>query len=710
MAFTTVMIDPRATTAALKQGVDIGGKLLELTEKLKRPEIAHGVDYETYAGSRDPKFRTARLGDWARALIWEIDAHTLLIFDVAPNHEAASRASRNKVCRVSAVTRNLEIVTFREVEPAAAVEPALESPRLVPDHISDHDLHDLGVSSEVARIGRAIIDVDALDALARLMPSLERQLHTIQLLSEGMTREDVYREVSALTAEPADLEDHRSALLRSIKKQRIQVLASEEELVHAIQQPWDAWKVFLHPTQRALAYAPRYNGPCRVTGGPGTGKTIVAVHRVRALVESLGLLATGTPILLTAFITSMTEQLQGLVDALLTSEQRQRVSVTGIDKLVLATLKGAGHPRASAKLLDQSSAIDKRLDETASRRLVEWDTPRLRNFWDRVLLSMELRSWDEYSKLRRRVRKLPALDERTFTNIVRLAEEFETALVRNGETTFMLRTRDALECAVAPEEQFSYVVVDEAQDLHALHWRYVRRLVPAGPNDIFFVADCDQRLYRTAFPMSSCGIEIRNRSKRLAESYRCSQLILDFAYRILGVERGEDPDAEGVQAKATALFSGPAPTTMQADDLDSEARMLLTKIRHWHAEGVGYGDMLVCCVASKTQALVLRTLATAAIPAAIIGANERPTPGHVGVVTIFRSKGMEAQVAAVFGASAAHVDVSSMQPEDVERYRAALFVAATRAREQLHVTWSVRPTELLKVALAEEPSIHPSGM
>ena len=38
--------------------------------------------------------------------------------------------------------------------------------------------------------------------------------------------------------------------------------------------------IYLHPSQRAIANA-TFNGPARVRGGPGTGKTVVALHRAR---------------------------------------------------------------------------------------------------------------------------------------------------------------------------------------------------------------------------------------------------------------------------------------------------------------------------------------------------------------------------------------------------------------------------------------------
>jgi hypothetical protein len=61
-------------------------------------------------------------------------------------------------------------------------------------------------------------------------------------------------------------------------QRRFRVLANIEELERALDYPWDKWAVFLHPAQRRLVERD-YNGPARISGSAGTGKTIVALHR-----------------------------------------------------------------------------------------------------------------------------------------------------------------------------------------------------------------------------------------------------------------------------------------------------------------------------------------------------------------------------------------------------------------------------------------------
>jgi superfamily I DNA/RNA helicase len=47
----------------------------------------------------------------------------------------------------------------------------------------------------------------------------------------------------------------------------------------ALEFPWEKWAVFLHPAQRSVVERD-FSGPARVAGSAGTGKTVVALHRV----------------------------------------------------------------------------------------------------------------------------------------------------------------------------------------------------------------------------------------------------------------------------------------------------------------------------------------------------------------------------------------------------------------------------------------------
>ncbi|MFC3456446.1 UvrD-helicase domain-containing protein [Amycolatopsis speibonae] len=73
----------------------------------------------------------------------------------------------------------------------------------------------------------------------------------------------------------------------------------EDQLGAAQRRPFDSWLTFLHPQQNAIVKRD-YSGPARISGPAGTGKTVVALHRLRHLAR----ISTG-PLLYTTYVRSL---------------------------------------------------------------------------------------------------------------------------------------------------------------------------------------------------------------------------------------------------------------------------------------------------------------------------------------------------------------------------------------------------------------------
>ncbi|MDE0004554.1 MAG: DNA helicase, partial [Rhodospirillaceae bacterium] len=76
---------------------------------------------------------------------------------------------------------------------------------------------------------------------------------------------------------PVDTTDYVTALSRDDSRARFVVIENDLELEEMFNAPLERWRVFLHPSQRRLVER-HWNGPVRVLGGAGTGKTVVAMH------------------------------------------------------------------------------------------------------------------------------------------------------------------------------------------------------------------------------------------------------------------------------------------------------------------------------------------------------------------------------------------------------------------------------------------------
>ena len=93
-------------------------------------------------------------------------------------------------------------------------------------------------------------------------------------LYDGASVEEVMERVTApvSAAEPVDPADYAAAVARPASL----VTTDDETLQAILQGGFERWQVYLHPVQRRVVER-SYSGPARVSGGPGTGKTIVAL-------------------------------------------------------------------------------------------------------------------------------------------------------------------------------------------------------------------------------------------------------------------------------------------------------------------------------------------------------------------------------------------------------------------------------------------------
>ena len=114
---------------------------------------------------------------------------------------------------------------------------------------------------------------------------------------------------------------------------RFRIMNNIEELAAALEYPWERCTVFLHPDQQGIVER-NHNGPARVSGSAGTGKTVVALHRAAHLART----NPGAHVLLTTFSDALAHQLQAKLKVLTGSEPdaADRIEVRSLDALALA--------------------------------------------------------------------------------------------------------------------------------------------------------------------------------------------------------------------------------------------------------------------------------------------------------------------------------------------------------------------------------------
>ncbi len=176
---------------------------------------------------------------------------------------------------------------------AVADEPAPQQAQPLLESVSagislERLTEELGLDADLAAQALAATSEDELLALAG--DAVEWQGMALVELTAGATIEQVREslqidEVAEIDEEASEDDRLLAALKTPAARAQFAWLEDDEELRAVIEDgDFAAWKVFLHPEQRKYAEA-IYNGAFRLSGGAGTGKTVVLLHRARFLAK-----------------------------------------------------------------------------------------------------------------------------------------------------------------------------------------------------------------------------------------------------------------------------------------------------------------------------------------------------------------------------------------------------------------------------------------
>ncbi|MFI0485766.1 UvrD-helicase domain-containing protein [Actinomadura sp. 9N215] len=659
-----------------------------------------GLHLEKLHAAEDPNVRTIRIDGSRRGIVLKPETGDVYCLIAVMEHDAAIKYAKS---RKFSVNQKLGVLEVRDATALAQVKPALDAlAQTQPERLfaayGDGELINLGLDADVLPIVRLLTSEDHLVALESMLP--QPQYLALVALASGMSPQEAWEEICGLLPdssppEAVDTSDLVTAMERSPGD--VVFVSGPDDLAQMLAHPFALWRIFLHPSQRRLAGRRSYNGAVQVTGGAGTGKTVTALHRARHLAEL------GEPVLVTTFTTTLAETLDGQLDLLIDDpEARDRVEVINIDKLAYRIVKDAGghNPKIAGKAEIQA-LWNIAIEHTAA----PFSAAFLRREWEQVILAQDLSGREAYLGCVRRGRGRqlnPAQREKAWAAIARFLE----LLAGTGARTHMQIAAEAARILAAePAPRHRHIVVDEAQDLHPAQWRILRAAVAVGPDDLFIVGDPHQRIYDHRVSLKSLGITVTGRSHKLKLSYRTTAEILNWAVRLLGVEpvAGLDDTQDSLAGYRSSLH-GRRPVVRGFPDRNAELDALVEQVRAWLDAGVephaiGIATRFVSGVGRIEQALAAEGISTASLAAS--GSAQE----CVRVGTMHRMKGLEFRCAAVTGADAEALPAAvaltdkdedpTAHAHDLQRERCLFFVACTRARDSLYVSYTGAPSPFL---------------
>src|ERR1035437_2790778 len=229
---------------------------------------APGFNFHRLDKAKDKNFWSVRVGSDIRLIVHKTNDSLLLCY--VDHHDKAYAWAERRKLETHPKTGAAQLVEIRERVEEIAVPVYVEVQRPKPPkpplfaHLSDDVLLGYGIPLEwLADVQKAT--EDNILSLTDHLPS-EAGEALLELATGGKPQQP---QPAPTGADPFT---HPDAL------RRFRVMNDTEELERAFAYPWDKWTIFLHPAQRQWVERD-YNGPARVSGSAGTGKTIVALHR-----------------------------------------------------------------------------------------------------------------------------------------------------------------------------------------------------------------------------------------------------------------------------------------------------------------------------------------------------------------------------------------------------------------------------------------------
>ncbi len=690
----------------------VRSQAMAFLQKLSTDDTVPGLHVEPIAHSADPRVRTGRVSQFWRAVMFRLDAGGephYVIHGVWP-HDDAIDVARKVRLHMNPIN-GLPQIDDATPLPAPAPPPVATDvpvPLLAGLGRTRDDLIDrLGVPADVADAALAAPDEDAVLALAERH---EGWLGLVLLdLTSSLSIDEIIERLELARPEP-DSGDEDTDLLKSLQRPAAQAQFSfiddQDELRRVIEGgDFGAWRVFLHPEQRRYVDK-TFNGPFRLSGGAGTGKTVVLIHRARALARR----DPNARIVLTTFTTTLATALrEGLAQLdpqvpLAPAPGDPGVHISGVDALASAVIRGAGSgidaavrtvlgedrsdPNGRALSTSWRSALDTARSELPPEIANE---TFLAAEYGLVVLPNHVHDKTGYLRVRRPGRGV-ALDRARRAAVWSLLESYRSHLRTEGKLDFAEAAAVAAAHLQSTGPLADHVLVDEGQDLSPAHWQLLRALAAEGPDDLFLAEDSHQRIYGHRAVLGRYGIKIVGRSRRLTLNYRTTAQNLRYAMTILDgaeyTDLEEAPEATGYRSART----GPNPRVVPISSLTGELDAIAAQLSTWIEAGASPATIAVLGRDKFRCERLANGLAERGVSAKIVD-RDATAGDRVSVMTMHRAKGMEfskvvladaGPTSAAEGQRLAELDDTERTDAELRR-RSLVYVAATRARDELAV-------------------------
>jgi superfamily I DNA/RNA helicase/mRNA-degrading endonuclease RelE of RelBE toxin-antitoxin system len=460
----------------------------------------------------------------------------------------------------------------------------------------------------------------------------------------------------------------------------------------------------LSPEQEQMVQIERA-GPMLVRGGPGTGKSTLALYRVKHLRER-----GYERILFTTFTNALTNYSSQLLQHLLGDlQQHGGVEILTADKLAMqwyrqsmlaqqldpANIATEGQALELLKLALQHAPMPGANSFAREARRNQLDDLGLEFLYQEiksVILAWPLEECEQYLQTKRRGRS-QALRAELRSAIWNVYEYWRDRMQQERLISYeLIRYHAYLAARASANKPYQALIIDEAQDLTPVTLRFLLALVESY-EQIYITADAAQSIYERNFSWSQidAALNMRGRSLVLKRNYRNTQQIVQACAQIMQDHQQEfDPETLYPQV---AIHQGAAPEVCYFYQHKQQAELILHFLQQQARQyRMPVHSAAVLCANQRQAELIAAQLSELGCPAEFQQAKQINIRAQVvKVLTIHSAKGLEFPFVAVLGLQNGVLPPKlEHYPEDehealLATHRRLFFVACSRAMRALLV-------------------------
>lgn len=468
------------------------------------------------------------------------------------------------------------------------------------------------------------------------------------------------------------------------------------------------WMIYLHPAQREFVKRD-FNGPARLSGVSGSGKTSVLIHRAVRLAREYP----DQRILVLTLNRALAKMIRDLAATVSGEAAPSNIEVLSLWELCREKLLSL-EPQNKLIYWDKTAktnqfAVSEHIDEiwdeffqcknnndkakvleplrrTLLNRAI-FPSDYIRQEFDFVRSALGPLDRNGYLRLEREGRSIP-LEERYRKNVIEGLASWEEKMISVGAVDYLGLATALYKHIDKLETEYRCVLIDEMQDFGAVELRIARALVPRGINDIFLCGDLAQSVLTKYHKLAESGIDVTGRSHSILRNYRNSREILTAAFELFVQNKelfSSVPNIEILNPEF-ANFSSSPPLLLKANDLASELAFAMGYLRSSMSDD-GAGSQKYCIAVCGFSQSEIENLGER-VGLDVLTGNTDVVAGHIFISDLEQTKGFEFDSMVILNCAAGVIPHPALPAEESYRDLCKLYVAMTRAKRELIVSYA----------------------